>query len=205
MIDHVARQHDPEARFVNEIAHHKVVRKVFADRSISADFPDGILTQGDGRSQTEFHAFQKIGDQDSGGEFNGHPNGVESAPDSSRALAAKYTGHGSNLRIKQWSDHVAQIIRPDFDIAVAGDQDVVSSNLGQTMEAIVWGVRPGRLPGDQYPAGDGRVARGNPPDDWQSLVVRLIGGKQDFVLGVVLPKKALDILLYSRLIAVHGL
>src|ERR1700722_5427566 len=168
MIDHVARQHDAEACFVNEIADDKVVRKVFADRGISADFPDGILTQSDGRSQTEFHTFQEIGDQDTGGEFNGHPNGVESAPESSGALAAKYTGHSPNLRIKQWSDHVAQIIRPNFDIAVAGDQDVIRGDLGETMEAIVWGVRPGRLPGNQYPAGDVRIARGNFPDDGQS-------------------------------------
>lgn len=50
MIDHVAGEHHLEAGFVDEIAYHKVVRKVFADREISPDFPDRILAQRDGRS-----------------------------------------------------------------------------------------------------------------------------------------------------------
>ena len=52
-------------------------------------------------------------------------DGIESAPDSSSVLAAKYAGHGPNFGIEQRRDHVAQIIRRHFNVAVAGDQNVV--------------------------------------------------------------------------------
>src|SRR5271166_5369411 len=205
MIDHMAREHDLEAGFVNEIADDEIVRKVFADREISADFANRILTQRDGRSQTEFHALQEIGDQDARGEFDGHSNGIESTPDSSSALAAKYTGDGPHLWIKQRSDHVAQIIRSNFNVAVAGDQNVMRGDFRQMMEAIVGRIRPGRLTRDQDPAWDVRVSRTNFPDDWQRCVVRFVCGKKYLVFGIVLPKEALDILFHPRFVAVYGL
>src|SRR5271165_3015866 len=205
MIDHVGGQHDPEPGLVNEIADDEVVRKVLAARRISADFPYGILAQRDGRSQTEFHAFQKINDQDTRGEFDRLSDGIESTPDSSSALAAKYAGHGPNLWIKQRRDHVAQISRSNLNVAVARDQHVMCRDFRQAMEAIVWRIRPERLPGDQDPAWDVRVSRADFPDDWQGGVVRFVGGKQDFVFGIVLPEEALDILFHPRFLAVHGL
>ena len=83
------------------------------------------------------------------------------------ALAAKYTGHGANLRIEQRRDHVTQVIGSNFNVAVAGDQNVMCRDFGQAMEAIVWRIRPGRLPGYKDPAWDVGVARANFPDDGQ--------------------------------------
>src|SRR5579863_6644926 len=50
-----------------------------------------------------------------------------------------------------------------------------------------------------------RIARADLPDNGQRGVVRLVGRKQDFVCGIVLAKKAFDVLSEPRLLAVDRL
>ena len=108
------------------------------------------------------------------------PMASRARPGSAGALAAKYAGHGADFRIEQGRHHVAQIIRTDFNVAVAGDQNVVRGDFGQAMETIVWCVRPWRLPGDQDPAGNVRVASANFADHGQGEIIWLVGREQDF-------------------------
>src|SRR5437763_1017078 len=157
-------QHHSEASLVDEIADYKVIRKVFPDRGIAANSRNGIFAQRDGRPQSKFHAFQKIGDQDASGKFDGLSDSVERSPDSPSILASKYTGHRPNLRIEQRGNHVTQIIHSNFNVAVARHQNVVRRVFRKAMEAIVWRVRPRWLPGNQDSAWDLGIACANFPD-----------------------------------------
>lgn len=51
MIDDVTREPDLESGFVDEIPYDEIVREIFADGSIAADFPDGIFAERDGRGR----------------------------------------------------------------------------------------------------------------------------------------------------------
>ena len=81
-----------------------------------------------------------------------------------RGLAAKYAGNGADLGIEQGRNYVAQVMRSNLNIAVAGDQNVVRGFLRQTMEAVVLRVRPRRVSGNHDPGWDVGIARADFPD-----------------------------------------
>src|SRR5208282_277775 len=172
--------------------------------SVAADFFNGIFPHENRRAQPEFHSFEKIGGQDAGGHFHRHADRVEPGPESSGILAAIEASQHADLRIEHRGNYLAQIIRRDFDVAVARDENVVRGNLRHAIERIGWRIWPGRTPRDQDPRADVRVTRADFADDAERGIVFFVGSEENFVVRVLLQKKALDILLQARFKAVDG-
>ncbi len=72
------------------------------------------------------------------------------------------------------------------------------------MKCVHHRVRPGRAR-YEHPASDVRIAATNLPHNIQRRIVRFVRRKQNFVIGIVLPEEALNVLLKPHFQPVHRL
>ena len=130
-------------------------------------------------------------------------HGVNAGPESAGIFAAIDAGDHTDFGVKQRGHNVAQVVRLHFNVAVAGNQNVVGRDFGHAVERPCRRIGPRGFAIYDNAAADLRIAGADLAHDIERGIVSSIGGKQNFVVTVSLDKKAFHILFELRIKPMH--
>src|SRR5271168_1881302 len=201
----LARKDHPAAGLGNAVPQLIVVREHVGKALETANLRQPWFRRDNRRAQRKRDPLHPLRHQHSREKIARSADGLDLRPKIFLGDSAIKRSHRSGLFARQWCHHFPQIIGPHAHVAVGQHQNLVPRLARQAGQLGHFAVRPRLLRANRQANRSRRKFLNHPLDQRHRRVRRVVHPKKNLVLRIILPAKAREILVRTKIQAPHRL